>query len=402
MTFTTSLRLCYSVVALASQLSAVCSGFVASRGMVLRQGSFISATRRDAMGFPRTNKRHRGREDSSRRTLNAYSLKQEQSVIALPLPHTLEEEQEAAVLQDYHHGQQTLLPLLQLALAGAVTTLVGDMAVHPIDCIKTLQQSETGWQLGLADSLPRAAAYLWETSGVEGFYRGFMTYAVTDALGGACKFATWEVWKRRVVTTSDGMPSASNLLLLLLGAGLAFMASSVCLVPGELIKQHLQMGHYEGVEEAASSIWSSSGIRGFFVGYDGVCYRDVPYTMMELGLYEVFKAKTAANSDDESSQATVAWQELAAASAVGTVAAFFTTPLDVIKTKLMIDADYADASFFECLTNTLDLHGWSALFCGVEARVAWIVPFLCIYLPLYDALKRLFWKRHVEHLGIKE
>jgi hypothetical protein len=48
---------------------------------------------------------------------------------------------------------------IQLALAGAAATMVVDISMHPIDCIKTLQQSHEG--IGL--SMLAAAQTIWKT-----------------------------------------------------------------------------------------------------------------------------------------------------------------------------------------------------------------------------------------------
>lgn len=74
--------------------------------------------------------------------------------------------------------------------------------------------------------------------------------------------------------------------------------------------------------------------------------------------------------------------------------AFVTTPLDTVKTKLMVD-DFPDASFLDCMLSTVHDYGAGALFSGLVARVGWILPFTVIYLPTYDRLKRLLWERHV-------
>lgn len=120
--------------------------------------------------------------------------------------------------------QAVQLPLYQLMAAGSCATVLADMSMHPMDCIKTLQQSDTGAGL----SLVTAAQYLWTSSGVAGFYHGFLTYATTDAAGGALKFAVWEVWKQKTV---DKQPAFAYLWA---GAALAFLASSVLIVPGEV------------------------------------------------------------------------------------------------------------------------------------------------------------------------
>ena len=49
---------------------------------------------------------------------------------------------------------------VHLALAGAIATMIGDFAMHPIDCIKTLQQSNSGAGL----SMLGASKTIWKTS----------------------------------------------------------------------------------------------------------------------------------------------------------------------------------------------------------------------------------------------
>ena len=304
--------------------------------------------------------------------------------------------------------QQQQLPLWQLAAAGSLATFLGDACVHPVDCLKTLLQSSDP---ATASNMGQAAAHLWHTAGWAGFYHGFWTYAGTDAAGGALKFAVWELWKRQ-------FQQQQHLLLLMLGAGLAFMASSLVIVPGELIKQNLQVEHYASLAQALDGIWTQDGLPGFYAGYDGVCFRELPYTMLELGLYEVFKSsnnqKTTTTTQQQQQTTTMQQQqqpsnaqqhhdsnsnnnnndssttrEIASAAATGAVAAVLTTPFDTIKTKLMVDAEYAHSSFVECWISTIGSGGGvAALFAGVEARVAWLVPFVCIYMPLYDAFKK--------------
>lgn len=292
------------------------------------------------------------------------------------------------------------LPLFQLAAAGSIATVLGDAGMHPVDCVKTLQQSA----LGIDMSVLQAINYLWTTAGVAGFYHGLMTYLASDAVGGALKFAIWEIWKQK---TKDWEQRNAALLI---GAALAFVGSSIVIVPGEFLKQQLQMSYYENLHQAASNIYATSGFGGFFVGYEGVLYRDIPYTMLELGLYEVLKSwisdfhsqspklPPSTNGDKCEKEAPIIenWEEILAAAITGGTTAFLTTPLDTIKTKMMVDPDWGmGSSFVDCLLSTVHQHGWQAVFAGALARVSWILPFTAIYLPLYDYLKRQLWKNYI-------
>ena len=166
-------------------------------------------------------------------------------------------------------------------------------------------------------------------------------------------------------------------------AAAAFLASSVVLVPGELLKQRLQMGQISSVRQGIPYIFKNEGILGFYAGYSGVCLRDVPYTMMELGIYDNFKTfYLKLKNRTESTQL----DELLAAAVAGGLCGFFTAPLDNIKTKLMVDTGFN--GFFDCLNKTLKTGGVPLLFSGSAARVAWLMPFTAIYLPLYEIIKR--------------
>mmetsp|Transcript_6630 Transcript_6630/g.10944 ORF Transcript_6630/g.10944 Transcript_6630/m.10944 type:complete len:405 (+) Transcript_6630:50-1264(+) len=289
------------------------------------------------------------------------------------------------------------IPLYQLALAGAMATVIGDAAMHPIDCIKTLQQSDEGMSL----TFIQASQLLYnQYDGIGGFYRGLTTYLVTDAGAGAIKFGVYEAlkaWSTRTFASQDEQHQFLQSASLYICAGIAFAASSTILVPGELLKQQLQMGHYGTLGEAVHHIYATSGLSGFLNGYQGVCVRDIPYTMMELGLYDWIKTTILAsqqeeNNEDESEELRSTLdtsQEIMAAALTGGLAGFLTTPLDTIKTKLMVDSVlYGNDGFAACFATTLHDHGWAALFAGAAARVAWLVPFSAIYLPLFDAMKR--------------
>lgn len=202
-----------------------------------------------------------------------------------------------------------------------------------------------------------------------------------------CQYHSYEALKHWV---DDNVKEEQKGGALFLVAGVAFIVSSVVLVPGELIKQRLQMGQISSVAEGFSTIWKNEGILGFFTGYSGVCLRDVPYTMMELGIYDNLKSmyinwKSERSSDGEDYQITQ-WDEIIAAAITGGIIGYLTAPLDNIKTKLMVDVGYS--GFFDCVSKTVSANGLGALFNGGGARVAWLMPFTAIYLPVYEVFKR--------------
>ena len=76
--------------------------------------------------------------------------------------------------------------IIDLAIAGALAAVVGDVVLHPIDCIKTIQQSDAGFGLNLVD----ASKYIWNNFGMQGFYSGLAPYLAGDSIGSAVKLCT--------------------------------------------------------------------------------------------------------------------------------------------------------------------------------------------------------------------
>ena len=291
-----------------------------------------------------------------------------------------------------------------LAVAGALSTMIGDSVMHPIDCIKTLQQSAGNGHL----SLFGAAATILKQQGIGGFYQGLGTYVLSDGLAGSIKFATFELLKGAITSrekrldaqaTAEGKKRAptSGGRLVFLAAGLAFIASSVVLVPGELLKQRLQMGQVTSVSQGIKQIWKESGPLGFYKGYTAVCSRDIPYTMLELGMYDTLKgalvkykmARAKRLGKTQDGVTVTQADEIAFAAITGGIVGYLTNPLDSIKTKVMTSPHlYGGGSILTAAAMQFRDEGFCSFFAGGAARVGYILPFTAIYLPIYDALKR--------------
>ena len=145
----------------------------------------------------------------------------------------------------------------------------------------TPKQSNAGAGL----SMLGASRSILKNQGVGGFYAGLGTYVTADGIAGAIKFTTYEALKKVIARRKPADPKKAESFerwSLFAAAGASFIASSVVLVPGELIKQRLQMGQISSVPQGIAHILRTEGPLGLFAGYGGVCFRDVPYTMLEV------------------------------------------------------------------------------------------------------------------------
>jgi solute carrier family 25 S-adenosylmethionine transporter 26 len=97
----------------------------------------------------------------------------------------------------------------------------------------------------------------------------------------------------------------------------------------------------------------TDGISGFFVGFYATLVRDVPYTMLELGLYENIKdfmKKRKLRNYPHESRLTFK-EELFAAAVAGGISALVTTPFDLVKTKLMLAVSFVTVNMYFFLTH---------------------------------------------------
>lgn len=80
-------------------------------------------------------------------------------------------------------------------------------------------------------------------------------------------------------------------------------------------------------------------------------------------------------------------------SVAGGIAAFFTCPLDVLKTRIMLTADlpaerrYGVIETFRCMVRE---EGWRCLFSGAVYRVLWISLGGAFWFGAFEEYKRLF------------
>uniref|UniRef100_A0A7S3ABY8 Mitochondrial carrier protein n=1 Tax=Rhodosorus marinus TaxID=101924 RepID=A0A7S3ABY8_9RHOD len=291
------------------------------------------------------------------------------------------------------------LTLGEHLVAGAVATGASVFAMHPMDTIKTFIQKTRvvdGIEVVKKLNILSASAELVKESGPLGFYKGVGPNVFGQAPAGAVKFAAFEglsIWADRKLFETKKLGTNLKPLVDLGCAAIAFCVCSVVLVPGEVIKQRLQAGIYSGSREALRSIWTAEGARGFYTGFSATLARDVPYTMLEFGLYHQFKRalRWIINKDKLSSQ-----EELMMGGLAGGFTGFVTTPLDVAKTRIMTQAagsSHRYKNFLEAMIDITRKEGFAANFRGSSARVLWLVPFTAIYFGVHEKSKRMLLKR---------
>mmetsp|Transcript_7218 Transcript_7218/g.13008 ORF Transcript_7218/g.13008 Transcript_7218/m.13008 type:complete len:311 (-) Transcript_7218:14-946(-) len=268
------------------------------------------------------------------------------------------------------------LTLGEHLIAGAIATAAAVGVMHPLDTIKTFMQKATvaSSSSSSSRSMKSALTSILKSYGISGLFAGVAPNLASQTPAGAVKFTVFELLSQYLLPR---VSESQHHLVELFSAASAFLTCSVIIVPGEVLKQRLQAEVYPSLRQGIVQMWSTQGIRGFYQGYPAMIARDVPYTMLEFGLYNRLKAIMRKYIGRDSLDAQ---QELVLAGVSGGITGFLTTPLDVIKTKLMTQSSGKGEQLMydgvvDCLRKVVKEDGLKGLFRGSSARTLWLGPF---------------------------
>lgn len=148
----------------------------------------------------------------------------------------------------------------------------------------------------------------------------------------------------------------------------------------------MQTGQFASAPDAVRLIISKEGFRGLYAGYGSFLLRDLPFDAMQFCIYEQLRLgyKLAAKRDlNDSENAMIG-------AFAGAVTGAVTTPLDVIKTRLMVQGSAKQyQGVLHCVGTIAREEGTSALFKGMGPRVLWIGIGGSIFFGVLEKTKQL-------------
>lgn len=171
--------------------------------------------------------------------------------------------------------------------------------------------------------------------------------------------------------------------------------SQVFTNPLEIVKIRLQVqGELAKKSDAVpkrSAMWivRNLGILGLYKGVSACLLRDVPFSAIYFPTYAHLKR----DMFGESPQKKLGILQLLTAGAIaGMPAAYLTTPCDVIKTRLQVEARKGEATYnglVDCARKILKEEGMAAFFKGGPARILRSSPQFGFTLAAYEVLSTL-------------
>nr|XP_043630163.1 S-adenosylmethionine carrier 1, chloroplastic/mitochondrial [Erigeron canadensis] len=260
-----------------------------------------------------------------------------------------------------------LRTLIDGFIAGGTAGVVVETALYPIDTIKTrLQAARGGGKIVL-----------------QGLYSGLAGNLVGVLPASALFVGVYEPAKKKLLKM---LPDNLSSVAYLTSGAIGGIAASLVRVPTEVVKQRMQTRQFASAPDAVRLIVAKEGFKGLYAGYGSFLLRDLPFDAIQFCIYEQLRIgyKWAARRDlyDPENAAIGAF--------AGALTGAITTPLDVIKTRLMIQGSANQyKGIVDCVQTILREEGPPALLKGIGPRVLWIGIGGSIFFGVLERTKKI-------------
>jgi solute carrier family 25 S-adenosylmethionine transporter 26 len=213
--------------------------------------------------------------------------------------------------------------------------------------------------------------------------RGFGTSIIGAFPQGAIRLSTYELCKNFLVQEGVDSPFVINSISAIAGD----LSSSIVKVPREVITQRVQTSSQGNATHVISDIWRREGTRGFFQGGVSTSLRDIPFMVILFSCYEEMKKRGIPKEGELTSL-----QSTLFGGSSGAFAGFLTTPVDVVKTRIMThvkDTNPESKTISYVAKEILRDNGFRGFFIGAVPRSVWWFAVCSIFFPTYEGTKQV-------------
>ena len=278
---------------------------------------------------------------------------------------------------------------------GSLAGAFGAFMVYPIDLVKTRLQNQRSAAPGqhLYKNSLDCFQKVIKNEGFLGLYSGVLPQLVGVAPEKAIKLTVNDLVRGWATDKKDGSIFWGYEVL---AGGTAGACQVVFTNPLEIVKIRLQV-QGEVAKTVAdtpkrSAMWivRNLGLVGLYKGASACLLRDVPFSAIYFPTYSHLKKDMFGEAPGRKLSV---WQLLTAGAIAGMPAAYLTTPCDVIKTRLQVEARKGDTQYTglrHAAQTILKEEGFKAFFKGGPARIMRSSPQFGFTLAAYEVLQTSF------------
>ncbi|KAE8719526.1 Protein MITOFERRINLIKE 1 [Hibiscus syriacus] len=240
-----------------------------------------------------------------------------------------------------------------------------------------------------------AVVKTFQTSGILGFYRGVSAVIVGSTASSAVYFGTCEFGKS--ILNKLEYPA---LLIPPTAGAMGNIVSSAIMVPKELITQRMQAGAKGRSWEVLLRILEKDGILGLYAGYSATLLRNLPAGVLSYSSFEYLKAGVLRKTKQTNLEPI---QSVCCGAMAGAISASLTTPLDVVKTRLMtqVHGNKVAAAMYSGVNATvkqiLKEEGWIGLISGMGPRVVHSACFSALGYFAFETARLAILDQYLKH-----
>ncbi|KAK3702412.1 mitochondrial aspartate-glutamate transporter agc1 [Vermiconidia calcicola] len=281
---------------------------------------------------------------------------------------------------------------------GSLAGAFGAFMVYPIDLVKTRMQNQRGARVGqlLYKNSIDCFQKVIRNEGFRGLYSGVLPQLVGVAPEKAIKLTVNDLVRGKFTDVKTGeIPFKAEML----AGGSAGACQVIFTNPLEIVKIRLQI-QGEAAKAASregeafskrSALWivRNLGLQGLYKGASACLLRDVPFSAIYFPTYSHLKRDVFGESPTKKLGIL---QLLTAGAIAGMPSAYLTTPCDVIKTRLQVEARKGETAYTglrDAASKVWKEEGFKAFFKGGPARVLRSSPQFGFTLAGYELLQGL-------------
>ncbi|KZV16529.1 protein MITOFERRINLIKE 1, chloroplastic [Dorcoceras hygrometricum] len=282
------------------------------------------------------------------------------------------------------------------AAAGGIAGAFTYVCLHPLDTIKTKLQTKGASEIykGAFDVIAKT----FQNRGILGFYSGVSAVIVGSTFSSAVYFGTCEFGKSFL----SRIGNYPQVLIPPTAGAMGNIMSSAIMVPKELITQRMQAGAKGRSWEVLLRILEKDGILGLYAGYSATLLRNLPAGVLSYSSFEYLKAAVLAFLEP--------FQSVICGALAGAISASLTTPLDVVKTRLMTQghgesmnkiaaASYSGVSAM--VKRILKEEGWVGFTRGMGPRVFYSACFSAIGYFAFETARLTIMDRYLKRKDLE-
>lgn len=279
----------------------------------------------------------------------------------------------------------------QHLVAGALGRFTAVSIMFPVDTIKTRLQLH---------GANCCSPLQWSDALKKPLFRGVGSSLMGQVPNGMLVYGSYELYKREI---SKRWPELDTQYVRLFSAMVSDITGSIWLAPFEGTKQRVQAGLFPSIRAAFVETYQQKGITGLYAGYKAQVIRDIAFHMVQLPLYEAVKdgwvggmhplLERRGLRDPPPQRALFAreppalatWESMICGALTGATSGALTTPIDVVKTRLMASqATLGSSSIRKAVVDILAREGPLGFTAGLAQRATYISLGSAIFFTVFE------------------